>query len=1096
MDARAELLIRYGGDFVDGVVARASGSFVETVDGQRVLDFTAGQICATVGHNHPRVVAAVEAACRDVLHLNSWMLSEPVLSLAERLVGTLPDPLRRVMLLSTGGEGIEAALRMAKLSSGRFEVAALTRSWHGVTAGASAVTYAAGRSGYGPAAPGTFALPAPYAYRCPIRHCDGACDCTCLEAGFDLFDQASVGSPAAVVAEPVLSAGGVIVPPPGYFLRLAELARERGMLLVLDECQTGLGRLGAMYGFEVYGVVPDLLVLSKTLGGGVPVSAVVTSAAIEAACHERGFVHVTSHVSDPMPAAAALAVIDVVQEEGLAGRARSRGEYLLARLGELQERHEHIGDVRGLGLLCGLELVEDRGTRAAGGRPRHRPDRRVPALRALDQPRAGRHRRSGQLPADGAAADRGRGRDRPRGDDHGRGPADGHRPPRRGRRALSAPSAASRTDATGAPGSSSAPSSRSPARSPSLAASRAVVHRARRRAERRPDVPDALAAGLQHGLGLQQRRVGAHPHASGEPAGGVVDPGEARHRRRPVQQRVRGQVGDRELGLQAVGDAGPQRGRVQAHRVHRHDELARRVDAGLARDRAGLDGAVGLQAARVGLDPVLLRGARAAAVLARVDPARAVGRLEAAVAALDRLADQRPGRREPRRRGAGGGRAADLQRLAVGAERRPQPARLQQCRPQRVRGALLVEPEQPRGGQRRARDAADGRRVPAGGAQARVVGGGEATRELEAGRERGQRLAGAHAQLGAEHQRDGRHRGGEVREAGQVGVVVVEHVAGGAGRGDPVAEPVAERARRPRRARLSPRRPRTPASPAAPCGGRPAAAARGLAARGGLGAGRAHAPRVGRGVDSPPMALELLVLVKHDCETCATLAPALDAAAAGGAPVRMLSQSDGEQTAARARRLGLGTVPELDEELETSGRFDPDAVPAVLLLDGGAERDRVEGLQRDRLDELFAAAGATLPHDGLPEFRPGCASRTRDPDVAARLAAARARAEGRIRSRELRLGALEDPLEALHDRGLTDGLPVVPPTPERVVAMLAHTARDPRELVGVVPPYDGEATVEKVAVNAVMAGCAGPEPADRARGGARRPAGRSSRCTG
>src|SRR5437764_698757 len=153
------------------------------------------------------------------------------------------------MLLSTGGEGIEAALRMAKISGGRFEVVSLLRSWHGVTAGAAAVTYAAGRRGYGPATPGGYALPAPYAYRCPIRHCDGACDCTCLEAGFDLYDQASVGSPAAVVAEPVLSAGGVIVPPPGYFLRLAELARERGMLLVLDECQTGLGRLGAMYGF-------------------------------------------------------------------------------------------------------------------------------------------------------------------------------------------------------------------------------------------------------------------------------------------------------------------------------------------------------------------------------------------------------------------------------------------------------------------------------------------------------------------------------------------------------------------------------------------------------------------------------------------------------------------------------------------------------------------------------------------------------------------------------------------------------------------------------------------------------------------------------
>ncbi|MBV9424270.1 MAG: aminotransferase class III-fold pyridoxal phosphate-dependent enzyme [Solirubrobacterales bacterium] len=363
MDARASLLVRYGGDFVDGVVRRASGSFVEMADGRRVLDFTAGQICATVGHNHPRVIAAIEGACREVMHLNSWMLSEPVLALADRLTGTLPEPLRRVMLLSTGGEGIEAALRMAKMSSGRFEVASLLRSWHGVTAGAASVTYAAGRRGYGPATPGVFALPAPYAYRCPIRHCDGACDCTCLDVGFELFDHASVGSPAAVVAEPVLSAGGVIVPPAGYFARLADLAHERGMLLVLDECQTGLGRLGRMYGFEVYGIVPDLLVLSKTLGGGIPISAVITTAAIEEDCYARGFTHLTSHISDPLPAAAAQAVIDIVEEEHLAERARARGAYLLARLEELTERHEQIGDVRGLGLLCGLELVQSRETR-------------------------------------------------------------------------------------------------------------------------------------------------------------------------------------------------------------------------------------------------------------------------------------------------------------------------------------------------------------------------------------------------------------------------------------------------------------------------------------------------------------------------------------------------------------------------------------------------------------------------------------------------------------------------------------------------------------------------------------------------------------
>ena len=363
MDARSELLVRYGGPFAPEVVASASGSFVETVDGRRVLDFTAGQICATIGHNHPRVVAAIAEACRTVMHLNAWTLSEPVLALAERLVATLPASLDRAMFLSTGGEGIEAAVRMAKLVGGGFEVVSLTRSWHGLTAGAGALTLASGRRGYGPTLPGAFALPAPYAYRCPVRHCDGECDCTCLEAGFDLFDQASVGAPAAVVAEPVLSAGGVIVPPPGYFLRLAELCAERGMALILDECQTGLGRLGAMYGFERFGVVPDYLVLSKTLGGGVPISAVVTTAANERACFERGFVHVTSHVSDPMPAAAALAVLDVVEHDGLAAAAQVRGERLMTGLGELQQRHEAIGDVRGMGLLVGLELVEDRDTR-------------------------------------------------------------------------------------------------------------------------------------------------------------------------------------------------------------------------------------------------------------------------------------------------------------------------------------------------------------------------------------------------------------------------------------------------------------------------------------------------------------------------------------------------------------------------------------------------------------------------------------------------------------------------------------------------------------------------------------------------------------
>ena len=363
VDERARFLIRYAGGFAPEPVVRAEGAWLETASGRRILDFTSGQICSTLGHNHPRITEAVRRSLDEVVHLNSWMLSEPVLALAERLVGLLPAPLDRVMLLNTGSEANEVALKLAKMRTGRFEVAALTRSFHGLLSGIASVNFSMAHAGYGPLLPGSFAIPAPYAYRCPIRHCDGICDCTCLEVGFELLDQQSVGSLCAFVAEPVLSAGGILVPPEGYFRRVRELCAERGMLLVMDEAQTGFGRLGTMFGFERDGVVPDLVAVSKTLGGGLPLAATITSAPIEEDCYRKGFLHVTSHVSDPLPASAGLAVLDVIEEEGLVARARERGNYLLAGLRELQAKHEQVGDVRGLGLLAGLELVEDRESR-------------------------------------------------------------------------------------------------------------------------------------------------------------------------------------------------------------------------------------------------------------------------------------------------------------------------------------------------------------------------------------------------------------------------------------------------------------------------------------------------------------------------------------------------------------------------------------------------------------------------------------------------------------------------------------------------------------------------------------------------------------
>jgi hypothetical protein len=220
--------------------------------------------------------------------------------------------------------------------------------------------------------------------------------------------------------------------------------------------------------------------------------------------------------------------------------------------------------------------------------------------------------------------------------------------------------------------------------------------------------------------------------------------------------------------------------------------------------------------------------------------------------------------------------------------------------------------------------------------------------------------------------------------------------------------------------------------------------------------------------------MELMVLVKHDCPICDQVLPALDSARAGGAAIRIVSQSSAEDTAAQAERLHLATAPELDPDLELSTRFDPNAVPAVVLLDGDREQARTEGLDRQRLQDLARDAGVELELDGLPEWRPGCASLTRDPVVAAQLAARKARRDGRLKARELQIGELEDPIEALFDRGYSDGLPLVPPTPTRVVEMLDATSRDAQDLAGLIPPYDGAATVEKVAINAVMAGCPPP----------------------
>ncbi len=360
LDRAERHLIRYGATWSPFVAERASGSFVEDADGRRVLDFTSGQMSAILGHSHPEIVAVVTDMIGTLDHLFSGMLSRPVIDLAELLGGMAP-PLSKVLLLTTGAESNEAALRIAKVVTGGWEVVGFAQSWHGMTGAAASATYSAGRRGHGPAQVGSMAVFAPNAYRPRFVGADGSLDWrTELDDAFDLIDRQSAGAPAAFIAEPVLSSGGILELPPGYLAALQARCHERGMLLVLDEAQTGIGRTGTMFAFERDGIVPDILTLSKTLGAGLPLAAVLTTDEIEEQAHERGFLFYTTHVSDPLPAAVGLQVIEIVLRDRLAERAAVAGARLLAGLADLQARYDCVGDVRGRGLLVGLEVVADK----------------------------------------------------------------------------------------------------------------------------------------------------------------------------------------------------------------------------------------------------------------------------------------------------------------------------------------------------------------------------------------------------------------------------------------------------------------------------------------------------------------------------------------------------------------------------------------------------------------------------------------------------------------------------------------------------------------------------------------------------------------
>jgi len=365
-EASKDYLVRYGGDVFPALFRSARGTIVKDAQGREYLDFTSGQMCATIGHNHPAIVEAVHRAGEKAFHFFSGMIPEVVAELAQVLARDwLPGKLTRSIFINTGSEATEVALRMAKMYTDGYEVLALGGSWHGITGGASSVSMASDRKGYGIPAPGVFVIPEPNAYRPYIKGASAEEEALAnLELALKLFDMQSAGRGAAIIVEPVISAGGVLIPPKSFMEALRKAADDRGMLLIFDEAQTAFGRIGKKTGSEHFDVVPDILTMSKTLGGGLPLAAVATTAEIEETIHARKFAYYTSHVSDPLTAEVGLAVLDVIQREHLVARANVMGDYLRGRFEELQQKYEVIGDVRGLGLLLGVELVTDRASKA------------------------------------------------------------------------------------------------------------------------------------------------------------------------------------------------------------------------------------------------------------------------------------------------------------------------------------------------------------------------------------------------------------------------------------------------------------------------------------------------------------------------------------------------------------------------------------------------------------------------------------------------------------------------------------------------------------------------------------------------------------
>ncbi len=352
----------------DVVASRGKGSYLWDVNGTKYLDFTSGIAVNNIGHCHPKVVEATRKQIEELIHCSMVTSHERVIELSEKIAQIAPDPLDCVFLNNSGGEAIDAAIKMARWVTGRPNVISFTGAFHGRTLLATALTTAKThyREGYEPLPSGIFQVPYPYCFRCPVYQTPDACKLECWDLVEKAFKhQVKPNSVAAIIIEPVLGEGGYVIPgsgykkPDGFMQRLRQFCTDNGIMLVFDEVQTGFGRTGEWFAANQFGLAPDIMVVAKGIASGFPMAGVISRHEL----HNKWTAgrHGSTYGGNPVACAAALASIKVIEEEGLLANSREQGAIISQHVKNLAKKFPAIGDVRGFGLMIGIELVDEQG---------------------------------------------------------------------------------------------------------------------------------------------------------------------------------------------------------------------------------------------------------------------------------------------------------------------------------------------------------------------------------------------------------------------------------------------------------------------------------------------------------------------------------------------------------------------------------------------------------------------------------------------------------------------------------------------------------------------------------------------------------------